>query len=287
MPNTLILKRRIKSVGNVKQITKAMELTAAAKMHRAQGAVLGARPYAARALELVHHLIRQEGAAHPLLTNRTPKKQLLILVTTDRGLAGGLNAALVRETVRFIKESDVPSELMVVGKKGIGLLQRYSLPVIAQFTGHGSASDSLATRPISLLAQQRFLNQETDLVYVAYNHFQSTMVQKPTITQLLPFREKPAEADAASDIPLESLLEPNVGALLDTLLPRLVDQLFFQITLESHASEFAARMVAMRNATDNASDLLEDLGLTFNGIRQSSITAQMAEISASITALEA
>lgn len=284
MPSTLALKRRIKSVKNVKQITKAMELTAAAKMHRAQMMVLGARPYSERMRQLVNDV----GAGlHPLLEKRTLTKQLIILVSTDRGLAGGLNASLVREVLRFVKETKVPTEYIIVGKKGLSLVAKYGLSVLATFSDLPARPDSLSTRPISFLAKEHYLSGQTDRVYVAYNHFHSTLSQKPTVTHLLPINQSYEALDGIGDkLTTEVIFEPNVDELLATLLPRLVDQIFYQILLEATASEHAARMVAMRSATDNASDLLEDLDLTFNGIRQSSITAQMAEISASITALE-
>ncbi len=286
MPSTLALKRRIKSVKNVKQITKAMELTAAAKMHRAQMTVLGARPYAKRMRMLVDN-IGTDSNDHPMLRVSKVSKQLLILVSTDRGLAGGLNASLVRETLRFVKESNVETEYIIVGKKGLSLVARYGLSILATFSDLPARVDSMATRPISLLAKEHFISGQTDRVYVAYNHFHSTLSQKPTVDQLLPIIRSKDDGETEDDIiKPETLFEPSSADLLATLLPRLVDQIFFQILLEATASEHAARMVAMRSATDNSSDLLEDLDLTFNSIRQSSITAQMAEISASITALE-
>ncbi len=285
MPSTLALKRRIKSVKNVKQITKAMELTAAAKMHRAQMTVLGARPYAERVRSLVNGLGSTLGK-HPMLDAKKVIKQLVILVSSDRGLAGGLNAGLVREVLRFVKESGVPTEYIIVGKKGLSLVAKYGLSILATFSDLPARLDSLSTRPISFLAKEHYLNGQTDRVYVAYNHFHSTLSQKPTVTQLLPVVDMNSDNTINTNLNGETLFEPSAIELLDTLLPRLVDQIFFQLLLEATASEHAARMVAMRSATDNASDLLEDLDLTFNSIRQSSITAQMAEISASITALE-
>ncbi len=288
MPNTLAIKQRIKSVANVKQITKAMELTSAAKMHKAQLATLNTRPYAARVLELVRGLEKRGAGSHPLLEVRPVQKQLIILVAADRGLAGGLNTTLIRETIQFIKQSGQETDIVVVGKKGLPIANRAKVNIIATFTDLKVSIDSTATRPISLLARDQFLTKTYDVVYVAYNHFQSTLTQKPTITQLLPFIEHRDQTEQSEEQLLfgEALFEPSAQDVLDSLLPRLVDQLFLQMVLESVASEHAARMVAMRNATDNARDLLEDLGLAFNGIRQSTITAQMAEISASITALE-
>ncbi len=288
MPNTLLIKRRIKSVSNVAQITKAMELTAAAKMHKASSAVLGARPYAIRADVLAKSLDMRGAEPHPLTEIRPIKNQLIIMVTSDRGLAGGLNASLVRETVRFIQASSAATRIVIIGKKGVALCKRFNLNIAATFTNAPSQINSLYARPISLLARTDFLHKTYDAVLVAYNHFQSTLVQKPIIKPLLPLSIHPEisqQQDSQQQV-TETLFEPSSTELLETVLPRLVDQLFLQMLLESTASEFASRMVAMRNATDNASDLLEDLALTFNSIRQSSITTGMAEISSSITALE-
>lgn len=289
MANTLAIKRRIKSVGNVKQITRAMELTAAAKMHKAQIAVLGARPYATRALELVHDLEARGAGTHPLLEVRPLKNQLIIVISSDSGLAGGLNASLVREVILFHNKTTARSQYIFVGKKGLSLTARFGLQTLATFTDIPTTLTSDFARPISLLARDSFLKKECDAVFVIYNHFQSTLVQKATVTQLLPFTPHPEhqneQAQTATNF-AESVFEPNAPELLQTLLPRMVDQLLFQILLEAGASEHAARMVAMHNATDNASDLLEDLNLTFNGIRQTSITTQMAEISSSVSALE-
>ncbi len=288
MSNTLAIRRRIRSIKNVRQITKAMELTAAAKMHKATTAVLGARPYALRALALVEQIKAQgDTIAHPLLEVREIKRRLAIVLCSDGGLAGPLNTQVARLAIREIQGYKEPVDLILVGKKAQTLLGRINLPIIASFIDIPAHPDIAYTRPITTIAREQFLDGTYDAVDVYYNQFKSTLSQVPTKQPLLPFSLPESdisdeEKATASDI----VFEPNAAELLDSLLPRLVDQLLFQILLEASASEFAARMLAMRNATDNAGDLLEDLQLTFNSIRQTSITAEMAEISASMTALE-
>lgn len=289
--NTLSIRRRIKSVGNVKQITKAMELTAAAKMHKATSAVLGARPYASRALTLVRSLESRGAGLHPLLEIRPVKKELLIVVSTDKGLVGGLNNQLVKAVVQHIKQRQFQTDVIVIGKKGMSILAKFNLSIVANYTDVPANPDPSFSRPISLFARTEFLKKSYDAVKVYYNFFESTLVQKPTLVQILPFNRHPElldEKDNQSEIfkITEALFEPDKNTVLETILPRLIDQLLFQIMLESTASQHASQMVAMRSATDNAGDLMDDLQLTYNSIRQTSITAEMAEISASIGALE-
>lgn len=292
MSNTLGIRRRIRSVGNVKQITKAMELTAAAKMHRSSSAVLGARPYAIRALSLVRSLERRGITNHPLLEVRPIKKELLIAFFTDRGMVGSINAQLARSIAQYVKNSNHKIELIIVGKKGAKFVGKSGLPIVASYVDIPSKLSFDYTRPISLQARNSFETKQYDLVNVAYNHFASTLLQRPTITQILPFIDHPdskltnIDTSADEEILLESIIEPDLTTLFSSVLPRLVDQLVFETILEALASEYAASMVAMRNATDNAEDLLSDLQLSYNSIRQSSITAEMAEISASIAAME-
>jgi F-type H+-transporting ATPase subunit gamma len=292
MSNTLGIRRRIRSVGNVKQITKAMELTAAAKMHRSSSAVLGARPYAIRALSLVRSLEKRGISNHPLLEVRPIKNELLIAFFTDRGMVGSINAQLARSVSQYISQSKNNLDVVIVGKKGAKFVNKSKANVIATYTDIPSKLTFEYTRPISLNARMSFENKEYDLVNVAYNHFASTLTQKPTITQVLPFTDHPdsiiTNIDTSADekVLLEAIIEPDIQTLFNSVLPRLVDQVIFETMLEAQASEYAASMVAMRNATDNAEDLLSDLQLSYNSIRQSSITAEMAEISASIAAME-
>ena len=292
MSNTLGLRRRIRSVGNVKQITKAMELTAAAKMHRSSSAVLGARPYAIRALSLVRNLEHRGITNHPLLEVRPINSELLVAIFTDRGMVGSINTQLARSIALHVKNTHHKIDLIVVGKKGAKFIGKSGLSVIASYTDIPSKLSFEYTRPISLQARLSFESNKYDLVNVAYNHFASTLSQRPTIMQVLPFIDHPdskltnINTKEEEKLLLESIIEPDLSTLFNSVLPRLVDQLVFEAMLEALASEYAASMVAMRNATDNAEDLLSDLQLSYNSIRQSSITAEMAEISASIAAME-
>ncbi len=286
MANTLIIRRRIRSVGNVRQITKAMELTAAAKMHKAVEGVLATRPYATRTLQVVRSLETRGAGTHPLLESRPVQKRLIIVITTDKGLAGGLNSQLMRAVINWHKSEQLETGFIVVGKKGNAVFSRLGLPVVASFTDAPATPDLNFTRPISLVARDEFLAKHYDAVYIAYSHFHSTLTQSPTITQLLPFKTH-ADQTVENEAHLsEALFEPSPQEVLDSTLPRLVDHLVYQIMVESTASEHAARMMAMRNASDNASEVLDDLQLTFNSLRQATITAEIAEISASMAALE-
>lgn len=292
MSNSLVIKRRLRSVGNIKQITKAMELVSAAKMHKASQAVVGARPYATRISALIDRLQQQNlEFHHPLLDIRPIKNELLIIITTDGGLAGGINAQVIKKALTQIKEAGHDTDLVVIGKKGNSLLAKYKFPIAATFIDVPANVPFEFCRPISLFATTNFLAKKYDLVNVVYSHFQSTLVQVPTVTQLLPLFVHPESARETANkdqqiADAEAMFEPSVSELLKGLLPKLVDQLFFEMMLESAASEHSARMIAMRSATDNAEDLSNDLQLTFNSERQTAITAEMAEISSSITALE-
>lgn len=285
MANTLGIRRKIKSVRNVKQITSAMELTAAAKMHRATSHVLATRPYATRALHVIRELTLRGAGDHPLFEIRSLKKQLMIVVTSNRGLAGGLNNQLIRAVVKWHKEHP-ETEYIVIGKKGSASLHRLQLPIIASFVDLPQSPDMAFSRPISLIAREEFLKNTYGACHIAYNHYHSTLTQTPTITTLLPFQSQPPNTQSPEINESEALFEPGPREVLDYVLPQVVDHIVFQILIEATASEHAARMVAMRNATDNAGDVLDDLQLAFNSIRQASITAEMAEISASMTALE-
>jgi F-type H+-transporting ATPase subunit gamma len=292
MSNTLLIRRRIKSVKGVRQITKAMELTSAAKMHSATGAVLGSRPYTAEIIAVINHLNLAEDYYHPLLEIRPVKKELLIVISSDKGMSGGLNNQLVKYVINHIKTVGHTVDLVVIGKKGNTALARFGLNIVSSYIDIPTRPDSSFAMTISYSAKEDFLKNSYDVVSVAYNHYHSTLSQKPTVTQLLPLQNHPETvmtnlemAPGTEPISLP-VFEPNASAIMDDLLPRLVHQFFFQYMLEASASEFAARMVAMRNATDNASDLLDDLELTYNSIRQATVTAEMAEISASIGALE-
>lgn len=291
------IRRRIKSVKNISQVTRAMQMVAASRMRRAQERALASRPYAAKAWEILTGLAAQRGNVeqlHPLLTRRDEIRNIaIILITADRGLAGAYNSNILRTTSRFMREQNKETaSLITVGRKGRDLMVRYGRKVIADFTDMPPLPSSLDIAPITRLAVDGFLGGEFDEVYLAYTDFINTLNQEPTIRLLLPIRAGHVESKVLSEyltsseaVPSEYIYEPNPAALLDTLLPRFTELQIYQAILESRASEESARMVAMRNATDNAKELIGDLTLTYNKVRQDAITKEMLDIAGGAEAL--
>jgi F-type H+-transporting ATPase subunit gamma len=285
------IRRRIRSIKNTAQITRAMEMVAASKMRRAQQAVLAARPYADRIRAMLGDLAAmtspaEEARAFPLLQRRPAKRIQLILVTSDRGLAGALNTNVIRCAVDFMtRERSEPIEnfdIVAIGRKGRDFLVRYGWPMIAEFTRITDRPSVEAIRPIVELATQDFISGRVDAVFVVYTHFINTLRQEPRVFQLLPI-EPPEESGAISDY----IFEPDPATVLEALLPRFLEMQLYRILLEASASEHSARMVAMRNATQNALDLVAELTLTYNKARQAQITREVSEIAAGANALGA
>ena len=292
------LKRRIKSVKTISQVSRAMQMVAASRMRRAQEQALASRPYAAKAWEVLTHLASQRGDTeqlHPLLTHRDEiKKMAIILITTDKGLAGAYNSNMIRATTRFMREhNQQEANLITVGRKGRDFMVRYGRNVSAEFTDLPARPSTLDIGPIARLTIDGFLAGEYDEVYLAYTEFINTLQQSPTIDLLLPIRAGYVEGKVMSEHlgqdaslgPVEYVYEPNPATLLDTILPRFTELQVYQAVLESLASEHSARMVAMRNATENAKELISDLTLTYNKVRQDAITKEMLDIAGGAEAL--
>lgn len=301
--STRVIKRRIKSIGNTKKITKAMELVSSAKMRRAVGAVTGTRPYATLAWETVVELAhRIETGSHPLLRVVSERKKiLLIAMFSDRGLCGGFNAQLARKLRLYAdlhKSGKVQVDVVAIGRRGVDLFRRWDMPVIVAFTDLSNNPTWLDVRPISTLAIDEFIQGSYDEVEIAYTDFRSAVTQVPRIRTLLPLH--PGVVDTELGIvrnedkePLQReaptrdyLFEPSPEEVLSALLPRLVETQVYQAMLESNASEHSARMFAMRNASDAAEEMMGDLTFTFNQARQAGITREISEISAGKAALE-
>jgi len=293
------LKRRIKSVKNISQVTRAMQMVAASRMRRAQEQTLASRPYAAKAWEVLTHLASQRGDTeqlHPLLTHRDEiKKIAIILITADKGLAGAYNSNMIRATTRFMSEhNQQEANLITVGRKGRDFMVRYGRNVVAEFTDLPARPTTLDIGPIARLAVDGFLMGEYDEVYLAYTQFVNTLQQNPTIDLLLPIHAGHVEGKVTGQHlsqedmipgPAEYVYEPDPSTLLDTILPRFTELQVYQAVLEATASEHSARMVAMRNATENAKDLISDLTLTYNKVRQDAITKEMLDIAGGAEAL--
>jgi F-type H+-transporting ATPase subunit gamma len=270
------LRRRIRDVGKIKQITRAMQFVAASKLKRAQDSTLQARPYSDKIDEVLADLAAVLGSdEHPLLARREGGKRLLILVTSDRGLAGPLNTNTIRFGARAITEEKVDLSVVTVGRKGRDAMRRARVPMEAHFAGFGDRPKFADVLPLARLVSDGFMNGEFGRVDIVYPRFVSTLVQRATMEQLLPI--EPA-ADTEGIPGNQFIFEPNAAAVLEQLLPRYVATRLFQAVLEAKASEESSRMVAMKNATENADDLISDYTLAYNKVRQANITREMIEI---------
>lgn len=292
------IRRRIKSVKNISQVTRAMQMVAASKMRRAQEQALSSRPYAAKAWEILTHLSSQRGNVeqlHPLLNRRQEIKNIAIItITSDKGLAGAYNGNIIRAVTRFMRDNQQENAAIVaVGRKGRDFMLRYGRNVVAEFTDLPARPSSLDAVPMARIAIDGFLSGEYDEVYLAYTDFVNTLSQVPTVRLLLPI--KPGAADGmvmreymsqtSTMAKVDYIYEPSAETLLDTLLPRFTELQIYQALLEALASEHSARMVAMRSATENAKELIGDLTLSYNKARQEAITNEMLDIAGGAEAL--
>jgi len=282
------IRKRISSVRNTQQITKAMKMVSAAKLRRAQEAAVAARPYAEKMTELLKNVAARVAIeAHPLLQTREEKKIDLVLFTSDRGLCGGYNANLIRAAEAFIRRHapDKEVELTLVGRKGADHFRRRRAPIADRYLNVlTTAPDELAAA-IGQKLISRFINRETDAVYILYSHFRSALSQVPTLEKLLPVSLS-ATDDADPQQLTEYLYEPSIEQLLASLLPRITDVAVQRALLEATASEHGARMTAMDSATSNASKMIGSLTLQMNRARQASITRELMEIVGTAEALK-
>jgi F-type H+-transporting ATPase subunit gamma len=289
MANTQDIRRRIRSIRNTAQITKAMQMVAASKMRRAQQHALAGRPYAALMNRVLVSLQkRTDHKLHPLLQVRPIKKELVLIISTDKGLAGALNTNLLREAARF--EAD-KTAYVVSGRKARQFVARTKRDLIADFELK-DAPTFVETKTIAQFCTEKFLNGEVDKVSVLYTHFINTINQVPVVQTLLPIsdfsRAKHEATESASDEvdPMGGYeFEPTPEAVLDIMLPYYIQYQVFQMILDARASEHSARMVAMKNATDNANEFIKDLTLEYNKMRQASITTELLEIATAQMAL--
>lgn len=283
------IRRRIRSVRNTAQITRALEMVSASKMRRAQERVRAARPYAERLRTIIAGLAvageSVDVTQFPLLEQRPINRVGVIVVTADRGQAGAFNTNIIRRAVRFIQESGHPAELVTVGRKGRDFFAKTNQQVIAEFTQLGDNPSLDSLRPIIGVATEAFVKGEIDAVYLIYSKFINTLTQQPETLQLLPI--EPPEDIPADQATADFIFEPDPRTVLEALLPRYVEVQVYQAMLESLASEHSARMVAMRAATDNARDFIDELTLSLNKARQAQITREVSEIAAGAAALGA
>jgi len=271
------IRRRINSVKNTQKITRAMKMVAAAKLRRAQEAIIAARPYALSMRQLVTRVAAcTQEDAHPLLVGREERRSVIIVVTADRGLCGGYNSNVLNETHRLLEGdfSDRATSLVVIGRRGVDGVKRETVPVDETYS-HVLEDDPM--RAVATIVDplvDRFVNDEIDAVHVLYNEFKSAIVQDVTLEQLLPI----ALNEDVEAPPVDYVYEPSQTHVLETLLKRDLRIQMHRVLYEAAASEHGARMTAMDSATNNASDVIDRLTLQYNRARQDTITAEMLEI---------
>lgn len=284
MPSTRDIRRRIKSVKNTAQITKAMQMVAASKMRKAQTAALAGHPYAQLLNRVLVSLSGSvEHSLHPLLEDREVKRELVLMVSTDKGLCGGLNTNLFREASRLDKEKTV---FVNTGRKGKQFLARSKRQMLADFELPDQPT-FLQSKLISKFCIEKFLAGDVDKVTILFSRFVNTLSQVPTELTLLPISPLIVnQAEADQDGVSEYQFEPSAVDVLGAILPYYVHFGVFQAILDARASEHSARMVAMKSATDNAKKLVTDLTLEYNKVRQAAITSELLEITTAQMALE-
>ncbi|PIU08346.1 MAG: ATP synthase F1 subunit gamma [Candidatus Moranbacteria bacterium CG_4_8_14_3_um_filter_34_16] len=315
--NTKEIRRRIKSIGNTKKITKAMEMVSATKMRRAVASVLAIRPYAHSAWSVLTNLARAfESKNKGLLEVREVKSVLILVITSNKGLCGSFNSQIIKKIRQELKdpsrlkinrvgnkkiESKIASEnlqvdFITIGKKSEGIIRGLSKKIIASFPELTYLPSIESVRPVVKIIMEEYLNKNYDKVVVVYTDYISTINQQAKIRQILPISKIDIEKQIAEiddtageygleEPKLEYKVEPGPDEVLDFIFPRLIEMQIYHAVLESNASKESVRMMAMRNATDAASDMVEDLTLTYNQLRQTKITQEIAEISAGSAAL--
>jgi len=276
------IRKQIKSIQNTQKITRAMEMVAASKMRRAQDRMSAARPYATRIHNVIRHLhYAHPEYRHPFVLSREVKRVGFIVVSSDRGLCGGLNTNMFRTTIGAIKEwrdRQVPVDVCTIGTKGFAFFKRLGANIVSHTAHLGDAprvEDLIGTVKIMLDA---YTAQNIDRLYLVFNDFINTMSQRPTVEQLLPLPAAPADEAKVLGHHWDYIYEPDAREVLDDLLTRYIEAQVYRGVVENLASEQAARMVAMKSASDNAETLIGDLKLQYNKARQASITQEISEI---------
>lgn len=295
MPNLLDIRRRIKSVKNTQQITKAMKMVSAAKLRRAQDRVVMARPFANKMAEVLSELAKRtdEDFHHPLLDYRGDQRYLLVLITADKGLCGAFNTNLTKAAQAFMRENaDKQIEIMAIGRKGRDFFRNRRATISSEYiglTGKGRVELSEALEVARAIVEQYTEDTSIDKAYIVYNEFKSVLSQRVVLEQLLPVaRPKQEEPEATSQQPvtlIDYIYEQPPKEMFGQLLPRLIETQIFRALLESVASEQGARMTAMDSASKNASELIESLTLNMNRIRQAAITNEIIEVVSGAAAL--
>jgi F-type H+-transporting ATPase subunit gamma len=277
------IKREIKSKQNTKQITKAMEMVAASRLRKAQEAAQASRPYAEKLKEVVASIAAgTKGVKHPMLESRPVKKTGYLVITSDRGLAGGYNANILRKVTQTIREKHQSNDdyvLFVIGRKGRDYFRRRNMPIVEEVTGLPDSPTFADIKSVAYSAVKKFSEGAYDELYLYYNEFVNAITQIPTALRLLPLEEVGGNASVTS-----YEYEPSPEGVLEVLLPKYAETLIYSAVLDGKASEFGARMTAMGSATKNATKIINQLTLTYNRARQAAITQEISEIVAGANA---
>jgi F-type H+-transporting ATPase subunit gamma len=278
MASTIDIRRRIRSVKNTQQITKAMKMVSAAKLRRAQDRMFAARPYSAALRTVLASVAsRVEGIDHPLLRVREQEKRvLLIVVTSDKGLCGAFNSNVIKAAQNAIREHGWSAELLPIGRKANDFFRRRPIPIRREATHVFQALNLATAQDIAKTVAEDFVSEKVDAVYAVYNEFKSIIAQNVRLERLLPIPRDFAQEPGAANT--DYLYEPGPEVILNELLPKHIEFQLYRILLESAAAEQGARMTAMEAATKNASEMIDHLTLTYNRIRQASITKEIIEI---------
>lgn len=276
------IKRQIKSTQNTKQITRAMEMVSAANLRRAQRSAEAARPYSDKLKEVVQSIAAgSKGIQHPMLQSREVKKTGYLVITSDRGLAGGYNANVLRKVMTEIREnhkSTAEYSIFVIGRKGSNYFRKRNMPVVEEVTGVPDSPAFADIKAVATAAVKNFEDGTYDQLFLVYNQFKNAITQIPTMIRLLPMEEVTGVAAASYEY------EPSPEGVLEVLLPKYAETLIYSAVLEGKASEFGARMTAMNSATKNATKMISGYTLAYNRARQASITQEISEIVAGASA---
>ena len=285
MPNLKDIKRRIGSVKNTQQITRAMKLVAAAKLRRAQEAVTASRPYAEKVMEVMESLaLRVDPEAHPLLRRRDVSNVLVLIMSGDKGLCGPFNSNIFKTTLKVIADNEGRGvSLISVGKKGVDFFKRRPYPITETFLDYSKRVSYALAQEIAAVVTEQFIDEKVDQVFMVYNKFKNVVVQEPKAVSLLPLALPTLEEE---DRPVDYEYEPSAGEILDGMLRLYVENQIYQALLESAASENGARMTAMDAATKNAKEMIDGLTLEYNRARQAAITKELIEVVTGADALE-
>lgn len=278
------IRAKVTSIKSTQKITRAMQMVAASKMRRAQERMEVGRPYAESMRRVISHLVHASSDyKHPYMVARPVNRVGFIVVTSDRGLAGGLNINLFKALTRHIKdyqEQSVEAEYAAIGSKGVAFFKNFGGKVSSAVTDYGdNPTFEQLNAPVQAMLDD-YNNGKLDRIYVVYNKFVNAMTQKPTVTQLVPLPEGSLDENSAvqTEHSWDYIYEPDIKSLIDGLLGRYIESIVYQAVMENIASEQSARMVAMKAATDNAGDLINDLQLVYNKLRQAAITREISEI---------